>query len=173
MVIVFLPQEPIARSASSEPSPQSPRSSRRVRPSPPRAQDSPAETSAIDESLQRGSAPQPPTPSIDWSRESQLAAQRQVDALESARRRARGFTPSEQDRKRATPSVPTPEFDWDRSHTERIEPIPTGGMLIHLNERCVVAIVPAIIPVCALGKIEARGDLFDHMDDTPQLGDLK
>jgi hypothetical protein len=28
-----------------------------------------------------------------------------------------------------------------------------------------------LMPVCKIGKIEARGDLFLHMDDPPLLGD--
>jgi hypothetical protein len=115
----------------------------------------------------------PTLPSIDWSLESELAAQRQVDAVEAARRRGRGFPAYDEDRKLAATAPPAPEFGWDRARTHRIEPIPTGGTIIHINDRCFVVISGLIMPVCKLGKIEARGDLFEHMDDTPRLGDAK
>lgn len=170
-ILVFLGPDPIVKAAEPAAPPPKARSFRRARPSPDRASGLPADSSAIAESLQRGSAAPPLGPTIDWSRESRLAAERQVDALEAARRRARGFTPGEEDRKRAIVSAPTPEFGWDRAHTQRIEPIPSGGTLIHINDRCVVAFAVLLIPACKIGKIEARGDLFEHMDDTPQLGD--
>jgi hypothetical protein len=28
-----------------------------------------------------------------------------------------------------------------------------------------------LIPICKLGKIDARGDLFEHMDDPAPLGE--
>jgi hypothetical protein len=170
MVLVFLTQDAIVEPAEpAAPSPR-PRSLRHARPAADRASGSSGDSGAISEPLPPESAVPPSAPSTDWSHESELAAQRQVDAMEGARRRARGFTSLEADRKHATSSAPAPEFGWYRAHTQRIEPIPSGGTLIHLNERCVVAIVGAIIPMCAIGKIVTRGDLFEHMYDTPQLG---
>lgn len=167
MVLVFLPPDPVVE--PDEPAAPLPpaRGPRRARSTPgnepaPAHPSQPPDSNAITEP--------PPAPSVDWMRESELAASRQIDALENSRRRARGFVPRE-DRKGADAPAPAPEFGWDRSHTERIEPIPSGGMLIHLNDRCAVAFAVIIIPVCKIGKIGARGDLFEHMNDTPQLGD--
>ncbi len=171
-ILVFLTPEPIAQTVEPPASSQAARSLRWARPAPDRVRTAPADSSAITEPVPPGSAP-PPAPSIDWSRESQLVAERQVDALEASRRQARGFTPGEQDRNRVMPSPRAREFGWDRAHTQRIEPIPSGGTLIRLNDRCAVVLSGFIFPVCTIGKIQARGDLFEHMDDTPQLGDPK
>ena len=53
---------------------------------------------------------------------------------------------------------------------ERIEPLKTGGTLIRLNDRCVLVFAVMVLPICQIGKIPARGDLFEHMDDPPVLG---
>jgi hypothetical protein len=142
---------------------------------PPRNSDRPREPTKQASSISgdSGAITLPPRdPSIDWSLASELAAQRQLDAMESARRRDRGFTAHDVPRNLAPPEPPGPEFHWNRAHTDRVEPIP-GGTIIHLNDRCVLVISGLIMPACSIGKIEARGDLFQHMDDTPQLGDAK
>jgi hypothetical protein len=60
------------------------------------------------------------------------------------------------------------EFGWDRSHTHRVESLEGGGMLIHINDRCILVLMPFPLPFCGIGKIPARGDLLDHMHDAPQ-----
>ena len=45
--------------------------------------------------------------------------------------------------------------------------------MFNINDRCAVAVIILIMPVCKLGKIEARGDLFQHMKDPPVMGDWK
>jgi hypothetical protein len=60
------------------------------------------------------------------------------------------------------------EFGWDRTHTQRIEPIEGGGILIHLSDHCVFVLFPLPFAGCGIGKIPVRGDLFDHMHDEPQ-----
>jgi hypothetical protein len=61
-----------------------------------------------------------------------------------------------------------PEFGWDRSHTHRVETLEGGAILIHINDRCIVVLMPFPLPFCGIGKIPVRGDLFEHMHDTPQ-----
>ncbi len=63
-----------------------------------------------------------------------------------------------------------PQFWWSHAATHRVEEIPMGGLLINVNDRCVIAWM--ILPMigCRIGKIPARGDLLDHMKDTPALG---
>jgi hypothetical protein len=61
-----------------------------------------------------------------------------------------------------------PEFGWDRSHTHRVESLEDGGLLIHLNDRCVLVLMPFPLPFCGIGKIQARGDLLERMHDEPQ-----
>jgi hypothetical protein len=70
-------------------------------------------------------------------------------------------------------AVPKPQFGWARWHTERVHTLEQGGILIHLSERCVVVVSVIAMPMCRFGKIEARGDLFDHMNDPPTPGDWK
>jgi hypothetical protein len=59
------------------------------------------------------------------------------------------------------------DFGWDRSHTHRVEGIEGGGILIHINERCVLVLFPLPFAGCGIGKIPVRGDLFEHMHDAP------
>jgi len=45
------------------------------------------------------------------------------------------------------------------------------GVVINLTDECrlvVISLVP--LPTCDLEKTPARGDLFEHMRDTPELG---
>ncbi len=121
----------------------------------------------------------PPVPSplvepkqIDFAREAELATQRAVAAIELERRRARGFTPLEQNREPEVARTPTPEFGWS-STAQRIEALPEGGLLIRLSERCVVAITLVAFPACSFGEIPVNGDLFKHMNDAPKSGDWK
>jgi hypothetical protein len=60
------------------------------------------------------------------------------------------------------------DFGWDHSHTHRVETIEGGGILIHINDRCVLVLFPLPFAGCGIGKIPVRGDLFDHMHDEPQ-----
>jgi hypothetical protein len=46
-----------------------------------------------------------------------------------------------------------------------VEPIEGGGLLIHINDRCVVVLIPFPLAFCGIGKIPVRGDLFDHMHE--------
>jgi len=62
------------------------------------------------------------------------------------------------------------EFGWDRTHTQRIEPIEGGGMLIRLSDHCVLVVFPLPFVGCGIGKIPVRGDLFEHMHNEPQAG---
>jgi hypothetical protein len=107
---------------------------------------------------------------IDWAREAELAASHQVDAVELERRRARGFTPQAQSREPEILAPPTPEFGWSH-HAQRVEALPEGGILIHLSERCVLVVSVMVLPACGIGEIPVNGDLFEHMNDPPVLGD--
>jgi hypothetical protein len=63
-----------------------------------------------------------------------------------------------------------PQFGWYNARLHRFEYQPGGGMVIHLNDRCIVVLMPFPMPFCGIGKIPIRGDLFDHMHDEPQQG---
>ena len=114
------------------------------------------------------------TQPTDWARAAQVAIDEQLKSDERARRKDEVF--SRRDRGGAgqsDQSVPKPQFGWARWHTERVQTLEQGGILIHLNERCVLVISVLAMPMCGLGKIQARGDLFDHMNDPPEPGDWK
>jgi len=114
-------------------------------------------------------ADNPPAP-IDWRREAELASKQQAELARATPPRALdkhgagadfngGLGPDREGKS---------EFGWDRSHTHRVESLEGGGLLIHINDRCVVVLIPFPLPFCGIGKIPVRGDLLDHMHDEPQ-----
>lgn len=105
----------------------------------------------------------PAPPIVDWQREAQEAARKH--ALEAAAQR--------EQKDDSAPSKPKPEFGWDHSRTHRVEPLEGGGVLVWINDRCFIVITVLAMPACKIGKKPARGDLFEHMDDAPTLGDWK
>jgi hypothetical protein len=60
-----------------------------------------------------------------------------------------------------------PEFGWDHARTHRVEGLEGGGgSLLWINDRCFIVMTGLIpFPMCNVGKIPVRGDLFDHMPD--------
>ena len=120
---------------------------------------------------QPSAADKPPAP-IDWNSESELAIKQQAGLAMTIPPRAldkhgagadfNGGLGPDRDKK--------PEFGWDRTHTQRIEPIEGGGMLIRLSDHCVLVVFPLPFVGCGVGKIPVRGDLFNHMHDEPQAG---
>jgi hypothetical protein len=108
---------------------------------------------------------------IDWAEEAKLAASRQVDSLE--RSRNRGASVVAPGVNLETRPAPKPKFGWSHAQTHRIEPLPEGGTLIWINERCALVLNGGLLPICKLGKIEAQGDLFEHMRDAPDPEDWK
>jgi len=114
-----------------------------------------------------------PSAPIDWMEESRTASSRQIESLEEKNRRGRGFTDLEASRQPSASTEKKPDFRWSEAHTKRIEPLPDGGTLVRINERCALVVKGMLFPVCKLGKIEAHGDLFEHMKDEPALGDWK
>lgn len=61
-----------------------------------------------------------------------------------------------------------PEFGWDHAHTHRLEALEGGGSILWINDRCFIVMAGLIpFPMCGIGKIPVRGDLFDHMRDAP------
>jgi hypothetical protein len=136
-------------------------------PPPPRIYEAPSSATPLDTKP----APEQRTP-IDWSHEAELAVARGVDTIELERRRARGFTPDVQNREPEITAPSAPEFGWS-STAQRVEALPEGGVLIRLSERCVIVVTTMMFPACGIGEIPVNGDLFEHMDDPPVLGDWK
>jgi len=113
-----------------------------------------------------------PSAPIDWNAEAELAIKQRAELAMATPPRAldkhgagadfNGGLGPDREKK--------PEFAWDRTHTQRIEPIEGGGMLIRLSDHCVLVVFPLPFVGCGIGKIPVRGDLFDHMHDEPQAG---
>jgi len=148
-----------------------------TRPAAPRVAPAGSNRAPVEPRLRQGPAPQPPAgssaPAPDWSAHAAVAAEQEAGAIERGRGQSRALAPPASALTR--PPVPhAPPFHWDRAHTQRVEPLATGGTLLHLNERCALVLY-FVIPLagCALGEIPARGDLFDHMRDPPLLGAWK
>jgi hypothetical protein len=99
-------------------------------------------------------------PAPDWTEELQIAAKDAI-AKELAQKR------HELDFAHAFPTQPRkpPQFAWNYAATHRIEAIPEGGMLVHLNDNCVLIIFPLPFIGCGIGKRPANGDLFEHRRD--------
>jgi hypothetical protein len=145
---------------------------------------SPTKRETAREGVQGTAPPKTPEPTepentapiaIDWAKEAERAAAHRIEADEEADRRASALSP------RRGPSVgapeaptATPQFGWDHAHIHRVEPIPDGGLVVNLNDRCAIIVkFPFLLPGCKIGKMESRGDLFTHMNDPPTLGDWK
>jgi hypothetical protein len=59
-----------------------------------------------------------------------------------------------------------PEFGWDHARTHRVEAMEGGGSILWINDRCFIVMYGMIpFPMCGIGKIPVRSDLFDHMRD--------
>jgi len=99
-------------------------------------------------------------PGPDWNEELQLAAKNAL-AIELAQKRR------EMDFAHAYPTTPAkpPQFAWNYAATHRIEAVPGGGMLIHIDDNCVLVLIPFPMVGCGIGKHPANGDLFKHMSE--------
>jgi len=138
---------------------------------PKRATAAPAESSAPIVTPQR----EPPSNAVaapaapDCRRELQIAANNAIEAQERKRHQPAphdfsGVKPGSTDDSK-------PRFGWNHAATHRIEEIPSGGLLININDRCVIAWVVFPMPLCRIGKIPVRGDLFEHMQDSGASGE--
>jgi hypothetical protein len=112
-------------------------------------------------------SPQPhtlQTPGIDWAEQARSTAIQEMDREEAERRRANALTRPKSDI--FSDRAPGPKFGWSHAATHRLEPLAGGGTLINLSDQCVLVFAGLLfMPVCALEKPAARGDLFDHMHD--------
>ncbi len=106
------------------------------------------------------------TASVDWANELTRAARDAVPESSMQKSRDFGFP----HRHAAAASNP-PEFGWDYVATHRIESIPEGGLLVHLNDNCVLVLFPLPFAGCGIGKRKANAHLFDHMHDPSQPAD--
>ena len=116
-----------------------------------------------------------PTPSVtDWRAAAEVTAQTNaqhiVEAEDDAARKAAALT--SRFKPLPGPRVRGPEFAWDYAHTHRLTPLPGGGFVIALNDRCAIAILPLPMFGCAVGrKSPPNGDLFKFMHPPVKFGD--
>jgi hypothetical protein len=126
----------------------------------------PRVTPPADETTNSPSEPTPPVaPLVDWRAEAQRAAAAAVDEPSVQK----PFGPRAQAPLAAQPKP----FGWDKTHTERVQALPEGGILVRLSDNCAMVIAPLPLVGCSLGKRKARGDLFDGMKEAPRPGDWK
>jgi hypothetical protein len=118
--------------------------------------------------VQRTPPPQPNTPpppaAIDWAAEAEITAANRIAADEAAARQATALKP------RHSPidmsgSAKTLGFHWYQARIHRVETIPGGGILIHINDRCAIVVPIMFMTFCKIGEIKTRDDLFQHMGD--------
>ena len=103
---------------------------------------------------------------VDWASELTRTARDAVPEESVQKSREFGFP-----HRSAAPAGNPPQFGWDYAATHRIESIPEGGLLVHLNDNCVLVLFPLPFAGCAIGKRKANGHLFDHMHDPSQSVD--
>jgi hypothetical protein len=103
---------------------------------------------------------------VDWNAEAARVAE--DAAREPAYTRSFGMPESSD----AKPN-PSDEFGWSHARTHRVEPLPDGGFVLNITDRCAIVFVLIPLPFCRVGTIPARGDLFRHMHDPAQPGDWK
>jgi hypothetical protein len=114
-------------------------------------------------------AEQPPA-NIDWNAEAARTAKQQAESAAAPRPRAldKHGAGADFDGGLAPDQGLAPEFGWDHAHTHRVEALEGGGSLLWINDRCFIVMAGMIpFPMCGIGKIPVRGDLFDHMHDLP------
>jgi hypothetical protein len=107
--------------------------------------------------------------SIDWNAEAALTARQQAQSAAAPPPRALDKGSAGMYFQGVLPSDPgnTPEFGWDHARTHRVETIEGGGSMIWINDRCFIVMYGMIpFPMCGVGRIPVRGDLFDHMRDS-------
>jgi hypothetical protein len=104
--------------------------------------------------------PAPPGAGVDWSAQLPGAAQAELDNEKKLHEQLGALLRKfriEDDPRNPHPA-PSSSFRWYDAGIHRIDtrgPLPVW----HLNDRCVM--LAFIFPACAIGHIEAHGDLFD------------
>ena len=114
--------------------------------------------------------PEQPPARIDWNAEAALTAKQQAQSATAPGPRALDQHGAGIDLDGGLGSDPryAPEFGWDHARTHRVEALEGGGSILWINDRCFIVLAGMIpFPMCGIGKIPVRGDLFDHMRDLP------
>ena len=167
--LVFLPLPAHGQSVeeASPPPPSSPRKK------PPPAHDT--QLVVVPPPAEPPSAEQKPA-IVDWNAEAALTAKQRVQSATTPPPRAldKRLAGMYVDVGPGSDPGNAPEFGWDHARTHRVEALEGGGgSLLWINDRCFIVMAGLIpFPMCGIGKIPVRGDLFDHMHD-PQTPEPK
>ncbi|MFL6601478.1 MAG: hypothetical protein ACJ8R9_09110 [Steroidobacteraceae bacterium] len=169
--VFFLPPNDTTRQDTSQP-PTIAQAAQPPRPKRPTA--APAKSAAAIATPQREPAANaitaPAAP--DWRHELQIAANNAIESQERRRHQTSPLAPHDfSGVKPGSTDDSKPRFGWNHAATHRIEEIPTGGLLINISDRCVIAWAILPLAFCRIGKIPVRGDLFEHMQDPPPAGE--
>ncbi len=105
---------------------------------------------------------------VDWNAEAALTAKQRAQSAAAPQPRAldKHGAGTDFDGGLGLDQGSAPEFGWDHARTHRLEPMEGGGAILWINDRCFIVLYGVIpFPMCSIGKIPVRGDLFDHMRD--------
>jgi hypothetical protein len=167
--VFFLPQPELTRAPQAERPPETQVTARAARPAAPKTP-APANPAPEPESSSLT-----PTPAPDWRAQARIAANDELEAEERKRHTPSPLAPHDfSGVRRGSTDDSKPQFGWNHARTHRVEELSGGGLLININERCAVVLVFIFpFPACKIGKIAARGDLFDQMKDAPAIAEPK
>jgi hypothetical protein len=105
---------------------------------------------------------------VDWTAEAALTVKQRTQSAMATQPRSldKHGAGSDFDGGLGLDQGSAPEFAWDHARTHRVEAMEGGGTILWLNDRCFIVMYGMIpFPMCGIGKIPVRGDLFDHMRD--------
>jgi hypothetical protein len=103
---------------------------------------------------------------VDWNAEARLTAKQRAQSATAPQPRAldKHGAGMDFDGGLGLDQGSAPEFGWDHARTHRVEAMEGGGSILWINDRCFIVMYGMIpFPMCGIGKIPVRGDLFDRM----------
>jgi hypothetical protein len=103
---------------------------------------------------------------VDWNAEAALTAKQHAQSARAPQPRAldKHGAGTDFDGGLGVDQGGAPEFGWDHARTHRVEAMEGGGSILWINDRCFIVMYGMIpFPMCGIGKIPVRGDLFDRM----------
>jgi hypothetical protein len=117
--------------------------------------------------IQLPSAESPPKelPRVDFQMELKRSAQAMIDREEEKDRQANAL-----ERRPGVPDSLKPKKSEDSSFRWSYRAEPRNPLEVRLNEHC--SLLMGIVPVCTLGKIPVRGDLFADMKKPKTMDQL-
>jgi hypothetical protein len=134
----------------------------------------PRKKPALSHDTQLVVVPTPPEPPplerkpaiVDWNAEAALTAKQHAQSATAPQPRVldKHGAGTDFDGGLGSDQGNAPEFGWDHARTHRVEAMEGGGSILWINDRCFIVMYGMIpFPMCGIGKIPVRGDLFDRM----------